>query len=236
MSRQQTDYIWKVGRSWYGRWWENVLQDGRVVRKQRSRKLADYCDRYRTKADVRPLLTEVLRPINEGRSDARRTMPIAEYIEQHYLPFAKENLKPSTYYGYNFVHRRYLAPRLGQAVLRDYRTVDATNLLADIHRQTHVRRKQLRHVKAFLSTVFTHAKQQGVLDAPNPIRDAGVPRAAEAPEGTRAASLEEVMAMLETLKGQARTAVALIYFCGLRPGEARGARWEDFDGKQLRIS
>ena len=41
--------------------------------------------------------------------------------------------------------------------------------------------------------------------------------------------------MLNSLQGTAKTAVALIYFCGLRPGEARAARWEDYDGKTLRI-
>src|ERR1700691_1598657 len=29
--------------------------------------------------------------------------------------------------------------------------------------------------------------------------------------------------------------VALMFFAGLRPGEARGVRWEDFDGKKLMI-
>jgi integrase len=39
--------------------------------------------------------------------------------------------------------------------------------------------------------------------------------------------------MLDTLTGPARTAVALMFFAGLRPGEARGSRWSDFDGKRL---
>ena len=41
--------------------------------------------------------------------------------------------------------------------------------------------------------------------------------------------------MLDVLQGTARTAVALIFFLGLRPGEARAARWEDYDGKTLQI-
>ena len=34
---------------------------------------------------------------------------------------------------------------------------------------------------------------------------------------------------------KARAAVALQFFAGLRPGEARGARWEDYDGKRLSV-
>jgi hypothetical protein len=56
MSRQQAGYIWKVGRSWYGRWREDVLEDGRVIRKQRSAKLAEVCDRYRSRPTSVPYL------------------------------------------------------------------------------------------------------------------------------------------------------------------------------------
>ena len=34
---------------------------------------------------------------------------------------------------------------------------------------------------------------------------------------------------------KARAAIALMFFAGLRPGEARGVCWEDFDGKCLMI-
>jgi hypothetical protein len=100
LSRQQTGYIWKVGGSWYGRWRDNVVEDGRVVRKQCSVKLADVCDRYRTKADVRLLLAEKLRPVNEGRTRPESTLPVAQFVEKHYLPFVEENFKPSTRAGY----------------------------------------------------------------------------------------------------------------------------------------
>jgi hypothetical protein len=48
------------------------------------------------------------------------------------------------------------------------------------------------------------------------------------------------MVILEILRKagewKARAAVALMSFAGLRPGEARGIRWEDFDGKRLYIT
>lgn len=62
MSRQQIGYIWKSRGCWYGRWRDNVIEDGHVVQKQCAAKLADVCERFRTKADVRPLLAEKLRP------------------------------------------------------------------------------------------------------------------------------------------------------------------------------
>jgi integrase len=111
-----------------------------------------------------------------------------------------------------------------------FRTVDAANLLADIHRSHKLGRSTLRHLKAFMSSVFTFAKNQGVLDGVNPIQDAIIPRKAEAPRETHATTPDEVLLMMEVLdkagERQACCAVGLMFFAGLRPGEARGVRWK----------
>src|SRR5262249_19992136 len=62
---------------------------------------------------------------------------------------------------------------------------------------------------------------------------------------THASTADEVVAILAVLrkaKGaeerqrlQAQTAIGLMFFAGLRPGEARGASWEDYNGKTLTI-
>jgi integrase len=239
LGRQQAGYIWKVGRSWYGRWREDVLEDGQVVRKQVSGKLADVCDRFRTKADVRPLLAEKLRPINEGRTRPEGTLPVAGFVENFYLPFVEENFKPSTAKGYKTLWKIYLAPRLGKIALRDFRTVDAGTLLADIYRQHELGRSTLKHIKSFLSGVFTFAKNQGAFDSVNPVRDAMIPKKAAKPIETHATNPDEVLAIMHALdkagERKASAAVALMFFAGLRPGEARGVCWEDFDGKRLNV-
>jgi integrase len=236
----QKGQIFRVGKSWYGRWRRNELEaapDGEkvVVRQQHCEKLCEYSDRYRSKKDVQPLLDGKLRPLNEGRCAPESTLAVSEYGEKFFLPYAERELKPSTVYGYKGLWRMYLKPRLAGIGLRDFRCVDATNLLADIHRQHGIGRATLRHCKALLSVIFAHAKRAGVLDGENPAQDAGIPRAAEASKPTHAYSASEVFAMLDALQGTAKTAVALIYFCGLRPGEARASKWEDYDGKTLRI-
>jgi hypothetical protein len=182
--RHQTGHIWRKGRSWYGRWWEDVLVDGRTVRKQRAKKLADHCDRYRSEKDVRPLLGDILRPLNEGRTKPESTLTIADYVEQFYLPYAQDNCKPSTYSAYKTQWELYLASRLTKTVLRDFRTVDAANLLADIYRKHGLGRSTLRHLRAFLSGVFAHAINQGVLDGVNPVREADIPKKAASPAET----------------------------------------------------
>src|SRR5260370_13303339 len=66
-------------------------------------------------------------------------------------------------------------------------------------------------------------------------------RKAGAPAETHASTPDEVVAILDVLKRakelkeglklQAQTAIALMFFAGLRPGEARGGRWADYNGE-----
>jgi integrase len=234
--KKQNGYIWKAGKSWYARFYRDQLEAGAdgskvVVRRQHAEKLCAVSDKYRTKRDVQPLLDAILLPLNENRSRPESTLSVADYWTEHFWPFAKRELKPSTSYGYSGMWRMYLRPRLTNINLREFRCVDATNVLAAIHREHGLGRKSLRHCKALLSVVFTHAKRAGILDGSNPVTDAGIPRAAEAGKPTYAYSADEVFAMLNALAGVARTAIALMYFAGLRPGEARAATWGDYSPK-----
>jgi integrase len=220
-------------RCWFGRWYENVVQpDGSVKRQLRNRKLADFSDQYRTKNDVRPLLDEILRPLNTGKVDARSTMTITQFVENYYVPFVKnrDNMKPSTANGYQREWKGYLKPRIGNIVLRDFRTVDAANVLNDLARHG-LNNYSLKHAKSLMSGIFTYAKNVGVLDGINPVYDAMIPKNAKPKSRTHAATLDEVLDMLDALKGKpkARAAIALMFFAGLRPGEARGVTWEDYE-------
>jgi integrase len=239
MGRHQDGYIWRKGRNWYGRWWEDVLDEGKVVRKQRARKLVEYSDRYRTEGDVRPLLEAILRPLNEGNAKPEGTLAVARFVEDHYLPFVEESYKPSTVAGYKHLWGKYIAPHVNKIIVRDFRTVDAATLFAEIHRAHNLGRATLKHIKSFMSGMFVYAKNQGALDGVNPIQDAIIPKKATVSEETYAATPDEVLAIMEMLRKagepKARAAVALMFFAGLRPGEARGIRWEDFDGKKLTI-
>ena len=239
MPRHQDGYIWRKGRNWYGRWWEDVLEGGQVVRKQRARKLTEYSDRYRTEGDVRPLLEEILRPLNEGKAKPEGTLPVAKFAEDHYMPFVEENYKPATVAGYKHLWGKYIGPHLNGIIVRDFRTMDAAVMLAEIYKAHNLGRATLKHIKSLLSGVFMYAKNQGVLDGVNPMQDAMIPKKAAASEETHAATPDEVLAIMEVLgnagEQKARAAVALMFFAGLRPGEARGVRWEDFDGTKLMI-
>jgi len=99
--RTQRGTIKRIGRSWYGRWREDVIENSQTVRKQRFEKLCDVDDKYRTKTDVRPLLAEKLQALSEGRTDARSSLTLATFVTEFYDPYIRANFKPSTVHGYS---------------------------------------------------------------------------------------------------------------------------------------
>jgi hypothetical protein len=109
--KTQNGTIKRIRGSWYGRWREDAIVDGQLRRQQRFVKLCDADDRYRTKADVRPPLAEKLRPLNEGRTDARSSLTLALFFTEYYEPYARQNLKPSTVHGYSKLRKDALCPR-----------------------------------------------------------------------------------------------------------------------------
>jgi integrase len=47
---------------------------------------------------------------------------------------------------------------------------------------------------------------------------------------------KEVLEMISSLRGRAATAVAVAGFTGLRLGEIRGLKWQDYDGESLEVN
>jgi hypothetical protein len=73
---------------WYVRFYDNVAPvDGRIERGRVCRKLAPYCDRYRSQRDVMPLVEEMLQPVNAGACLPESVLSVSQFIEDHYLPF-----------------------------------------------------------------------------------------------------------------------------------------------------
>jgi integrase len=242
--KTQHGSIKRIGRSWYGRWREDVVVDGEIRRQQRFVKLCDVDDRYRTKSDVRPILNERLLLIDQSRCDARSSLALCTFVAELYEPYVRENFKPSTAHGYSKLWNDALCARVGHIRLRDFKTVDAANMSAAFAARGWGRRS-LQHAKSLLSGIFTYAKNLGILEGMNPVRDTIIPRKAPGPSETHATTPEEVLSMLDVLENaeglkkrqriQAQLAIGLMFFGGLRPGEARGVRWEDYDGKSLSV-
>jgi len=236
MARIQKGYIKKSHGAWFGIWYQDELKDGTIKRVQKSKKLATCGGRYRCKRDVKPLLDEILEPLNSGRCDVRSTMSLCEFVENDWLPHCERELRPATIRGYKDVWNRHMKPYIGQLSLREIQAVTATDLLARL-RQRGVGHRTLRYVKALGSAICSRALAYSILHGSNPFALAELPKCRGKRLAKPQSTIQDVWAMLQVLKDvKARAAIALTFFGGLVPSEARGTLWENYDGNTLKIS
>jgi len=233
----QSGQIFKKGRSWFLRYREPFLKNGEIVQLQVCKRLAPFDKKYGSKRSVAPLALKFLAPVNAGALHAESTQPVKNFIESVYFPHARQKKRPSTYKGYKDIFKYHLKGRLSDIRMRDFRTVIGERLLLDIAAETELSHESLRRVKSFLSGVFKFAKQQGVIDGENPMRDTTVPAGkGSAKQDTHAYSLEEIQTMLRTLPEPARTVVLTAALTGMRVSEIRGLSWAAFTGDELRVA
>ena len=238
----QKGYIFRKRASWFFRYWDNFQVDGKIVRKQKCVKLAEYCDRYRCPRDLEALVEEKLSAVRQASKCPRSSDSFPSYVEEVYLPFVERSMKASTYSGYRTYWERYIKPRVGKHALRDFTVAIVSDLLEDVAKTHTLNTDTVGKVRSILSGIFTYAMGKGHFPgksaADNPASCALIPESATEPEHTVAATLEEVQAILTVLKGKPlpRAAVAIIALTGVRPGEARGLRWEEWDRAKQHIA
>jgi integrase len=234
--------IIKKGSSWFLRYWDNFLVDGGIVRKQKCVKLADYGDRYRCERDLKDLVTEKMGNVQASAKCPHSSESFTAYVEDKYLPYVLRSMKPSTYAGYKTYWERYIKPRVGNHALRDFTTAIVSQILEQVAATHELNSDTVGKIRSVLSGIFTYAIRKGhfparsVLD--NPASRAMIPETASEPTRTVAATREDVQGLLAALTGLPleRAAVAIVALTGVRPGEARGLRWEEWDRAQQHIA
>jgi integrase len=234
--KHQDGYIWHEKGAWFGRWRENVLEpDGTVKRVQRSKKLTDYCDRYRTKSDVRPLLDEILQPMNQRSNGQSYNMRLGQFVDDIYFPYVGQQKHKSTEIGYREKWRNYIKPLCADFWLRDVRTHDVQQMLNQIAMQHDLSRATLQRCKTLLSGIFSFAKRQGNFDGVNPVLETEIPSSAKPSGETHAYSLDEINRMLIVLPNPAHAIIAVASYAGLSRSEIEGLCWENYNGKELSV-
>jgi hypothetical protein len=98
-------------------YYDDVLVDGKRVRKYVSKKLAEVSDVYPSKRSVLLLAEKILAPLNSGTLVAESSMTVQDFIDNVYLPHVKNELRPSTYKDYRDIVRVHLRSRLGDTRL-----------------------------------------------------------------------------------------------------------------------
>jgi integrase len=184
---------------------------------------------------VKSLAAARLAELQPKTGGAKPDIPIVEFWNEVYVPWAKEvnprvnesNLRPSTLAGYEQIWGRHLRPAFGNRTLKSWTAVDGSDLLTNLAKN--VGRNTLHHIRSLASGIFKHAVSTGYISS-NPWRDSHHRGKTMAPSKTRHYTLKEVLAIIAALEDypDCRLVMSLAFFAGLRPGEIRGLKIEDF--------
>ena len=227
----QKGQIYLVGKCWLLRYREPVIVNGKVVMRQRAKKLATYNREFRTPESVSGLAELILGPINAKTARPDSIETLAAFLEHVYLPACVAELKPSTAKGYRDMFR-LLQPHLNGLQLRETRTSDIENILRAVADSKARAKTTLSNCRNFLSGAFRYAIRTDRLNRENPVRECKVPKGKRA-ENVHAYALEEIIAMVKAVTEPAKTVLLVAGLSGLRHSEIRGLRWEDFTGDEL---
>lgn len=144
-----------------------------------------------------------------------------EWYNIHKKPEIKERQQGA----YRSMLNKHVLPFLGD---RNLRAISATDLQALVNRFAGSSKSQITMVLSVLKGVFGHAKRIGILTR-SPAEDLMRPIATP-PEERRALTEDERAVIVRTAHEHPEGAyLALLYYTGMRPGEARGLQWGDID-------
>ncbi len=252
--REQTGHIFEAFGSFHVRYWlsyndlpadekEKIARKCELKNKplptriQKSRKICDVDKQHKevTSKSVRDAAQKVMDEIN-GHVPGETILPemtLADYWEKHYLPWAENNLKPSTLHGYKQVFHQHLS-KLGKQPLKGITTAMGTKFLGQLAEDGQGERT-ITHTKWVASGIYKIAVAQGFA-ASNPWPAAQCLVKAGAPSQTEAYTVNEALSIIEALdRVDAKLAFALACFVGMRKGEIQVLKWEDFVDGEVRI-
>jgi integrase len=250
--REQKGYLFKDrdGVGWHVRYWVAYTdlpaeEKEKITRKcgasnkplpSRVQKSKRLCDGDVSRKAARDLAEKHMDQVN-GYVPGETILPdltLAEYWDKHYLPWAPTNLKPSTVHGYKQAFNQHLKPRFGNTPLKEITTPSATKFLGQLAEDKQGART-ISHVKWVASGIYKHAIATGFASE-NPWPDAQCLIRTRKPTDTEAYSVDEALAIIEAVdRIDAKLALALACFVGMRKGEIQVLRWEDFVGDGVRI-
>src|SRR6266478_5500395 len=174
-ARHQTGTIMERSGIFYVRYYLTV--EGKRKRFTARLGVKDHKHHSTTCAPVKRWRDEYMLKINSEAGAAPKTnarsLSVAEFWENTYLPWLEREKRTSTVRGYKKIWQQHLEPHLGQRILVEYRPHEGAKFLNGLAKT--LRRRSLQHIRSLASGIFTLAvNQEGLLER-NPWRDSGLP-------------------------------------------------------------
>jgi len=210
----------RSGNWWYLRYWTDVFENGKLVRKRIRHKLAPG---NKGEREVKKIAAEFLRPMNQGLQTIGSATLFSDYVQNTYSSTLLPLMAKSTRDRYDGIIRNYLTPAFRSKCLRDLSPLTVQQYFSSVSdsKLSYESRDKIRDV---LSSILASAVTYGLL-VKNPTE--GV-KLAPARRGNRVKpSLEptKFMALLTLIPEPYSTMVHVAVYTGLRASEIIALRW-----------
>jgi integrase len=216
----------------HGSWHVRFYHDG----KRQSKRL---CPEGTEPKTVRQLAATLMLEVNSGKVEAidsrRPEVMVFDFWTEKFLPWATDNLKPSSVHGYGKLWDGVLKVHFAGRSIEGYKTHHGSEFLSSL--AARMNRNSLSHVRSLSSSIFGHAVNRGVIDR-NPWREVKLLAKPKATTPTRHYTMDEAKENLKLLASdpKAQVAFGLSFFLALRPGELSALRWEDFKEDSVTVA
>ncbi len=185
----------------------------------------------RTKKELEAAKAE-LKKRYVGGIEVQREVTFGEYAKEWYEIYKKPNVSYSSQRTYESIFNGHILPELGE---RRMQAITANDLQTLLNKKQGLGLSTIGIIKLIIVNVFVRAYAQGVID-----RDpsAGLTRpAAKEKNKRRALTDAETKAVLKVADEHPNGLILkVLYYTGMRLGEACGLQWQDVDFKARTIS
>lgn len=178
----------------------------------------------KTKKELEDAKREVIAHYIEGQANAPDRL-FGEYAVEWFRTVKSPGMSPSSLESYRTALNKDILPVMGE---RNLRAISATELQQFINDFGGMSATKIAVIRAALKGIFESACADHILQS-NPMAHVRKPKASP-PEEKRPLA-EEERRRIESVCASRPDALylALLYYLGLRPGEARGLQWGDID-------
>lgn len=214
---------------WVGRWREDEIRNGQLVRLRCRRFLGTLKDFETKKQALRALKNQIERA-GVNRDDYRplQAAKFADFADRWEQKVVTQ-LKPSTQANFRSHLRKYLKPFFGEMHLREIRTEVIQQFVSSLS----VSAKTAKNIVITLRVLWNSAKSWGYVDH-DPFPGIRLPKS-RSPR-RMSFTIEEVQRILALADEPYRTFYWLAAETGLRAGELCGLRVDDLDLHQGRVT
>lgn len=187
---------------------------------------------HSTRKDAERALTRALSDLDQGRLEDPSRMSVAAWLDE-WMESKRQDLRERSWLSYREWIDIYLVPALGHVPLADLKPRDVQKATVDLAAGKFTGGNPLgsvtvRNAIGRLRSALTAAVKLRLIPS-NPASDAALPRVNNrGPK--RVLSVEEATRFMQVVRGHRLAAFFLLALgTGLRPGEAMGLLWEDYD-------